>query len=47
VKTLAEGTARDPDFVLSAAECAAAADGIWTIRVDELGQFTVEHAESR
>jgi hypothetical protein len=41
---LAEGKARDPDFVLSAAEYAAAVDGIWTVRVGGAGQFTVEHA---
>jgi hypothetical protein len=43
---LAEGRARDPDFVPSAADTAAAADGVWTVRVDGAGQFTVEHARS-
>jgi hypothetical protein len=42
---LAEGRARDPDFVLSKAEHAAAEDGIWTVRVDGAGQFTVEHVQ--
>jgi hypothetical protein len=41
---LAEGRARDPDFVLSKAEYDTAAEGNWTVRVDGAGQFTVEHA---
>jgi hypothetical protein len=44
---LAEGKARDPDFVLSKAEYDAAAEGNWTIRVDGAGQFTVEHERPR
>ncbi|HME83934.1 MAG TPA: hypothetical protein VKG91_05130 [Roseiarcus sp.] len=39
---IAEGRARDPDFVLSKADYDAAADGIWTVRIDAAGQFTVE-----
>jgi hypothetical protein len=30
--------------VTSAAEYAATADGVWTVRVDGAGQITVEHA---
>jgi hypothetical protein len=42
---LADGRARDPDFVLSKAEYDAAAEGDWIVRVDRTGQFTVEHTE--
>ena len=40
---LAEGKARDPDFVLSEAEYRAAAEGNWTVRINSAGQVTVEH----
>lgn len=38
---IAEGRARDPNFVLSKADYDAAADGIWTVLIDAAGQLTV------
>jgi hypothetical protein len=39
---LAEGKARDPDFVLSEAEYRAAGEGDCTVCIDSAGQVTVE-----